>query len=111
MSRIQNKTIGVQARGNGANAQSSIGSPRARIIGRVVTFIPAAFIIGFSFGTPSATAQPVGTMQDLGTLGGSSSYALAASADGNVVVGNAYLSTGYSRAFRWTLTGGIKDLG
>ena len=46
-----------------------------------------------------------GGMQDLGSLGGSSSTAYDVSADGSVVVG----SSG-GRAFRWTELGGMEDL-
>lgn len=45
-------------------------------------------------------------IQDLGTLGGSSSQPLAVSRDGRVVVGFSN-----NRAFRWTPEGGIQDLG
>jgi probable HAF family extracellular repeat protein len=50
-------------------------------------------------------------MQDLGTLGGSGSWAYGVSADGSVVVGWAYNAAGRSRAFRWTAAGGMQDLG
>jgi probable HAF family extracellular repeat protein len=50
-------------------------------------------------------------MQDLGTLGGSESYAYDVSADGAVVVGVARNAAGYGRAFRWTASGGMQDLG
>jgi probable HAF family extracellular repeat protein len=52
-----------------------------------------------------------GGMQDLGTLGGSQSYAYGVSADGAVVVGWADNAAGQSRAFRWTASGGMQDLG
>jgi len=47
----------------------------------------------------------------LGTLGGSWSYASGVSADGAVVVGWAYNASGLFRAFRWTVAGGMQDLG
>ncbi len=56
----------------------------------------------------------------LGTLpGGSSSEAFGVSADGSVVVGNAFYDGYdpfgeyyyYERAFRWTASGGMQDLG
>jgi probable HAF family extracellular repeat protein len=48
----------------------------------------------------------------LGTLpGGSSSEAWGVSADGAVVVGWSYNAAGYNRAFRWTVDGGMQDLG
>jgi probable HAF family extracellular repeat protein len=50
-------------------------------------------------------------MQDLGTLGGGYSDALGVSADGSVVVGWARNAAGEYRAFRWTASGGMQDLG
>jgi probable extracellular repeat, HAF family len=50
-------------------------------------------------------------MQDLGDLGGGSSEAWGVSADGSVVVGWALNAAGRSRAFRWTASGGMQDLG
>ena len=48
---------------------------------------------------------------DLGTLGGSYSFATL-SADGNVVVGEAHIANNAARhAFRWTQAGGMADLG
>jgi probable HAF family extracellular repeat protein len=47
----------------------------------------------------------------LGTLGGVQSYAHAVSADGAVVVGVAENAAGQWRAFRWTASGGMQDLG
>jgi probable HAF family extracellular repeat protein len=49
-------------------------------------------------------------MQDLGTLGGSESWAYDVSADGAVVVGVALNAAGQRRAFRWTASGGMEDL-
>ena len=52
------------------------------------------------------------TLTWLGTLPGyDSSVATAVSADGTVVVGMALNAAGQSRAFRWTRTGGMEDLG
>ena len=48
---------------------------------------------------------------DLGTLGGDWSAAYGVSADGAVVVGGARNAAGWSRAFRWTASGGMQDLG
>ena len=50
-------------------------------------------------------------MQDLGTLGGDWSWAYGVSADGSVVVGSAQNAAGQRRAFRWTASGGMQDLG
>lgn len=52
-----------------------------------------------------------GGMQDIGTLGGSSSDAFDASADGGVVVGSSFTADSKYHAFRWTVTGGMQDLG
>jgi probable HAF family extracellular repeat protein len=52
-----------------------------------------------------------GGLQDLGTLGGSDSWAYGVSADGSVVVGGADLSNGNSNAFRWTEATGMVDIG
>jgi len=46
----------------------------------------------------------------LGTLGGDRSAAQGVSADGSVVVGWAENAEGWSRAFRWTASGGMEDL-
>lgn len=51
-------------------------------------------------------------MQDLGTLGGSSSLAAGASSDGHAVAGWSDVTGNTSyRAFRWTAAGGMQDLG
>ncbi len=46
-----------------------------------------------------------------GTLGGSISWAYAASEDGFEVAGSAEHSSGYNHAFRWTADSGMQDLG
>lgn len=50
-------------------------------------------------------------MQDLGTLGGTRSRALAISADGSVIVGVSTNSLNQDRAFRWDSSTGMQDLG
>jgi probable HAF family extracellular repeat protein len=45
-----------------------------------------------------------------GTLGGGFSGATGVSADGSVVVGTAAIASGWSRAFRWTPSGGMQDI-
>jgi probable HAF family extracellular repeat protein len=50
-------------------------------------------------------------MVDLGTLGGNQAFALAASADGSVIVGRADNELNQYHAFRWTTAGGMVDLG
>lgn len=52
-----------------------------------------------------------GVFTDLGTLGGRTSWAYAASVDGSVIVGAAELSNGFNRAFRWTAATGMVNLG
>jgi probable HAF family extracellular repeat protein len=49
-------------------------------------------------------------LQELGTLGGSVSFATGVSADGRVVVGWSYNAAANVRAFRWTAAGGMEDL-
>jgi probable HAF family extracellular repeat protein len=50
-------------------------------------------------------------MKDQGTLGGVERSAAGVSADGSVVVGRARNAAGQWRAFRWTVDGGMQDLG
>lgn len=58
-----------------------------------------------------ASAQTVGTMDDLGTLpGGTTSQALGVSTDGAVVAGLADVP-GADRVFRWSITLGLLDIG
>jgi probable HAF family extracellular repeat protein len=57
-----------------------------------------------------ATAGWSQSLTWLGTLGGIYSYANAVSADGAVVVGEAYKANWHGRAFRWTAAGGMEDL-
>ncbi|MBK8915485.1 MAG: hypothetical protein IPM64_12975 [Phycisphaerales bacterium] len=65
----------------------------------------------------AAATMPLGaqTITNLGTLGGFGSFAADVNADGTVVVGHSYLSGGNSanfrRAFRWTPSGGMVNLG
>ena len=60
----------------------------------------------------SASGGGGGTAQVwLGTLGGNGSQAYEVSSTGSVVVGYASNASGQYRAFRWTATGGMQDLG
>lgn len=52
-----------------------------------------------------------GGYQSLGSLGGNRTYAVAISADGSTVVGEARDSSGTDQAFRWTAAGGMLGLG
>jgi probable HAF family extracellular repeat protein len=47
---------------------------------------------------------------DLGTLGGTNSYATAASSDGSVIVGSSTDGGGADRAFRWTQAGNMQSV-
>jgi len=59
-----------------------------------------------------ATAGWSQSLTWLGTLPGrNGSDACGVSADGTVVVGEAYYAPGPKRAFRWTASGGMQDLG
>jgi probable HAF family extracellular repeat protein len=59
-----------------------------------------------------ATAGWSQSLTWLGTLpGGTYSVAYGVSADGSVVVGVADNASGDDRAFRWTASGGMQDLG
>jgi probable HAF family extracellular repeat protein len=59
-----------------------------------------------------ATAGWSQSLTWLGTLpGGGGSEAYGVSADGSVVVGRAYNAAWQWRAFRWTASGGMQDLG
>jgi probable HAF family extracellular repeat protein len=58
-----------------------------------------------------ATAGWSQSLTWLGTLGGGGSEAFGVSADGSVVVGGALNAAGQWRAFRWTASGGMQDLG
>ncbi|WP_171054615.1 autotransporter domain-containing protein [Roseovarius arcticus] len=68
-----------------------------------------AILPAMAFWSNSAYAE--GEFSDLGTLGGTYSYASAVSADGAVVVGNSNISgNSQSHAFRWA-NGTMADLG
>ena len=54
---------------------------------------------------------PAGGLQDLGLTTGSESIAIAISADGSVIVGEARDASGFWRAFRWTASTGMQDIG
>lgn len=91
------------------------------VVSRIGTYRGAAFAAALSVASglassPAAAADPVFTITNLGTLGGSYSYAYpyagrGLSADGSVAVAYSYLvgDTGY-HAFLWT-SSGLTDLG
>jgi probable HAF family extracellular repeat protein len=54
---------------------------------------------------------PTGGLQDLGLTTGSESIAIAISADGAAIVGEARDVSGFWRAFRWTASTGMQDIG
>jgi probable HAF family extracellular repeat protein len=54
---------------------------------------------------------PGGGLEDLGLTTGTESIAIAISADGSVVVGEARDASGFWRAFRWTASTGMVDIG
>jgi probable HAF family extracellular repeat protein len=54
---------------------------------------------------------PTGGLEDLGLTTGSESIAIAISADGSVIVGEARDASGFWRAFRWTASTGMQDIG
>jgi probable HAF family extracellular repeat protein len=72
-------------------------------------------VVGWSSNADHGSIVPFagvnGVMQDLGHLGGNWSWAYGVSADGAVVVGRADNAAFYGRAFRWTASGGMQDLG
>ena len=72
---------------------------------------PAILMIAAALSSTSVRAQTCAGSLDLGTLGGDFSEASEVSADGDVIVGTASLASGELRAFRWTLGGGMQDLG
>ncbi|MFO0857070.1 MAG: hypothetical protein U0640_06910 [Phycisphaerales bacterium] len=78
---------------------------------RLTVCLTILFSLSSIITTELAGAQTCGGMQDLGTLGGVSSEARGVSQDGSVVVGVSQNASGQNRAFRWTLAGGMEDLG
>jgi probable HAF family extracellular repeat protein len=71
---------------------------------RAGTFTSPLSASGGSGGTTQSVTWP-------GTLGGNASTAYGVSAIGSVVVGYASNASGQYRAFRWTASGGMRDLG
>src|SRR5438552_14483021 len=80
-----------------------------RIFGVLVVVALLAGAGGASTGLARA-AGPTATAIDLGTLGGTSSFAHAVNASGQVV-GESFTGAGQIHAFSWTQAGGMVDLG
>ena len=68
-------------------------------------------ILLFITGTLHSISSQQATLTWLGTLGGNDSDPYGVSADGSVVVGVANNANGSPRAFRWTASGGMQNLG
>ena|SRR5688572_9082414 len=60
--------------------------------------------------SPSVPLDRRRRVDDLGTFGGTKSFAYGVSADGNVIAGQALLETEQGHAFRWTAEYGLQDL-
>jgi probable HAF family extracellular repeat protein len=96
---------------------SDVSADGSVVVGRAVYVV----YDGYDYFPPARAFRwtAAGGMQDLGTLPGyDRSYAYGVSADGSVVVGRAvyvvYDEYNYfysARAFRWTASGGMQDLG
>ena len=82
---------------------------RGGLVRSLFTLAWSAGVVGVVGGGTLAHAQPA--IHNIGVLtGGSSSNALAVSANGAVVAGRSGSSTG-NRAIRWTVAGGLQSLG
>lgn len=96
--------------GSPAFVGADVGATRRRasfalLIGALSAFVFAGFAAG------SAASQRAVPPVDLGSLGGSYSYAVAINASGQVV-GNSFVSGDTAtHAFLWTKQGGMIDLG
>jgi probable HAF family extracellular repeat protein len=83
-----------------------------RLLGRAVGVLAlgaTTVLFGTLAGSTRAAVSPYLAI-DLGTLGGSSSYALALNQSGQVV-GDSSTASGQVHAFSWTKAGGMIDLG
>jgi probable HAF family extracellular repeat protein len=96
-------------------------APGAAILGATVSGAPfevaaineSGQVVGTSTSGPTPRAMllvPGGVAQDLGTLGGTSSWAYAINASGQVA-GASLTTTGSRHAFLWTPGQGMQDLG
>ena len=92
---------GLQDLGIGAAVAYGVSADGNSIVGGM----------GFGAGVAFRWTEAMG-VRSLGVLpGASSSYAMAANADGSVVIGMSTLSTGIPSAFRWSAETGMQNLG
>lgn len=68
-------------------------------------------VVALSIGLGTWTSVSAQSLTWLGTLSGAQSWVSGVSADGSVVVGGSYNASGQTRAFRWTESGGMQELG
>jgi probable HAF family extracellular repeat protein len=80
--------------------------------GRAAAALVAALLVSLLVGAGGATAtSPSVTAIDLGTLGGTNSYAIAMNDSGQVVGWSRTAGDAADHAFSWTQAGGLVDLG
>src|SRR5690349_6218446 len=96
-------------------ARTRRGCHQEHIMTRLSSLVLNIAMVGIMASAAFAQAQHAfywsrsSGMIDLGTLGGTYSFAGGIN-DSGVVVGTSYTSTGSTQAFRWTLAGGFEPL-